>query len=108
MHLFILQELSSVHLFICSFSWCRGLAMVRDCHSLVHGHLLFVILSTTKSVKASKKFKKLLPHFSSSQLFPEIVSGMANSVAPDQTASSECQIWVCTVYLCYFIENFGV
>ena len=37
------------------------------------------------------------------QLFLKILSGMANSVDPDQTAP--CLIWVYTVCICHFVRN---
>ena len=40
------------------------------------------------------------------QLFFKVLSGMANSVDPDQTKSN--LIWICTVCLCHFVRNFGV
>ena len=40
------------------------------------------------------------------QLFLKTLSGIANSVDPDQTASS--LIWVCTVCICHFLRHFGV
>ena len=39
------------------------------------------------------------------QLYLKILSGMANSVDLDQTAPL---IWVCTVCICHFVNNFGV
>ena len=44
------------------------------------------------------------------QLFLKILSGMANSVDPDQTAPSvrSSLIWICTVCLCHFVRHFGV
>ena len=38
------------------------------------------------------------------QLFLKIPSGMANSVAPDQTAPEG----FCTVCTCHFVKNFGL
>ena len=42
------------------------------------------------------------------QLFLKILSGMANSVDPHQTAPRSSLIWVCTVCMCHFVRNFGV
>ena len=42
------------------------------------------------------------------QLFLEIISAMANSVDPDQTAPRSSLIWVCTVCTCHFVRTFGV
>ena len=45
------------------------------------------------------------------QLVLKIISGVANSVDPDQTAETDrrkCLICVSTVFKCHFIRNFGV
>ena len=42
------------------------------------------------------------------QLFLKILTGMANSVDPDQTAPRSSLIWVCTVCISHFVRNFGV
>ena len=38
----------------------------------------------------------------------KILSGMANSVDPDQTAPRSSLIWVCTVCMYHFVRHFGV
>ena len=42
------------------------------------------------------------------KLLLKILSGMANSVDPDQTAPRSSLIWVCTVCIYHFVRHFDV
>ena len=58
------------------------------------------------------KFLTLIPFFLAyglffMQFFLQILSGMANSLDPDQTAHLRL-IWVCTVCICLFFIHFDV
>ena len=42
------------------------------------------------------------------QVSLKMLSGMANSVDPDQTAPWSSLIWVCTVCICHFVTYLSV